>query len=90
MEVIRKLITNGAKASSIPSDMEIRTDNIINKALTSNALPTFEDIAFIFIRGKDIKYPSLISYFIQKMYFCRLYAGPYCPKHYKDNTYEAT
>jgi len=52
MEVIRKLITNGAKASSIPSDMEIRTDNIINKALTSNALPTFEDIAFIFIEVK--------------------------------------
>jgi len=25
-------------------------DNIINKALTSNALPTFEDIAFMFIQ----------------------------------------
>ena len=52
MDVMRKLTTNGAKASSNPSDMETITDNIMNKALTSNALPTFDDIAFMFITGK--------------------------------------
>ena len=49
MEVIRKLTSSGAKASSNPSDTETTTDNIINKAFTNNALPTFEDIAFTFI-----------------------------------------
>ena len=52
MDVMRKLTTNGAKASSNPSDMETITDNIMNKALTSNALPTFDDIALIFISVK--------------------------------------
>ena len=81
MEVIRKLTTKGAKASSVPSNMETRTDSIINKALTSNALPTFEDIAFIFIRSKDIKYSSFILYFTQKMYFRKQYVDPYRPEH---------
>ena len=49
MDVIKKLTSNGAKASSNQSDIETIMDNIINKALTSNALPTFEDIAFTFI-----------------------------------------
>ena len=52
MDVIRKLINNGVKASSNPSATDTIMENIINKALTSNALPTFEDIAFIFIVAK--------------------------------------
>ena len=51
MEVIRKLISNGEKASSIPSAADTIMDNNINKAFTSNALPTFEEMAFMFIGG---------------------------------------
>ena len=50
MDVMMKLTANGAKASSNPSVIETIMDKNMNKALTSNALPTFEDIAFIFIR----------------------------------------
>ena len=52
MDVMMKLTANGAKASSNPSVMETIMDKNMNKALTSNALPTFEDIAFMFIPDK--------------------------------------
>ena len=52
MEVMRQLITNGVKALSNPSDMETIMDNIMNKALTSSALSTFKEIAFMFMTIK--------------------------------------
>ena len=44
-----KLINRGVNAESKPSIIETIMDININKALTSNALPTFTDMAFTFI-----------------------------------------
>lgn len=49
MRVIMKLISNGVNAASIPLMTETVIDRNMNKALTSNALPTFMDIDLTFI-----------------------------------------
>jgi hypothetical protein len=56
--VIRKLIARGVKASSYSYMMETMMESSINRALTSNALPTFADIAFIFMEV----FTSVLSY----------------------------
>ena len=49
MNVAMKLMVKGVNASSNPYAIETSMDINMNKALTSNALPTFIDIVFRFI-----------------------------------------
>lgn len=47
--VMTKLMDSGPNPSSKPSYMDISTDRNMNKALTSNALPTFLDMTLKFM-----------------------------------------
>ena len=46
---MRKLISRGVNAESNPFSIDMTTEMNMNKALMSNALPMFVDIAFTFI-----------------------------------------
>lgn len=53
-----KLISSGVNAASLPYSKDTMMDSSMNRALTRSAMPTFRDIAlmfilFLFLQGLD-------------------------------------